>query len=281
MWGGDASWGGQGEGAYTSWGDTILDVILPFQSLGGYNPDMAAFHHPRFFDPEHGLARLPWKSAGPVELLNKVEPKDGATPIAEAHIGDTHYPWIAWWESGKGRVVGEAQVFGSHGTTNRMYNEWKWYQDYLIYLVYFGAGKPIPVDIERAHRIREEINTHMDKSALLISLLEFIEKFGASTVKLYEELEEVNQIELQAEEYYRMDDYDSASDVFEDVHRAWMELNARAIEMKKNALLWVYIIEWITVTAASMIAGSFLWLVMVRRKLYREIGTTRVGELGD
>jgi len=281
MWGGDASWGGGGEGSYTSWGDTMLDEILPFESLGGYNPDNAAFQRPHFFDQTHELARLPWKAAGPVELLNKVEPKIGATPVAEATIGDTHYPWISWWEQGKGRVVGEAQVFGSHGTTNRMLNEWTWYQDFIIYLIYFNAGKPVPGDLERAHRIREEINTHLDKASLLVSLLEFVERFGASTVKLYDELEEINLLELQAEEFYRMDDYDSAAGVFEEIHAAWMELNARAIRAKENALTWVYIIEWFTVTAAAMIAGSFLWFVMVRRRLYREIGTTRMGISGD
>jgi hypothetical protein len=157
-----------------------------------------------------------------------------------------------------------------------MLNEWDWYQDYIIYLIYFGAGKPIPGDLERAHRIREEINTHLDKASLLVSLLEFVENFGASTVKLYEELEEINQLELRAEEFYRMDDYDSASNVFDEIHLAWMELNAKAIRAKQNALTWVYIIEWFTVTATAMIAGSFLWFVMIRRRLYREIGTTRI-----
>ena len=162
-----------------------------------------------------------------------------------------------------------------------MYNEWDWYQDFVIYLVYFGTGKPVPDDILRAHRIREEINTHLDKSSLIISLLEFVEKFGASTVTLYDELEEIDQLKLRAEEFYRMDDYDSASEVFDEIHMAWMELNARAIRVKGNALAWVYVIEWFTVTAASLIAGSFLWLVMVRRRLYRETGTTRMGDSGS
>ncbi len=280
MWGGDASWGGGGEGWYKSWGDTIVDRILPFVSLGGYNPPVAAFHHP-YIDPEHPLVRLPWKSAGPVELLNKVEPKIGAQLIGEAYFGKTRYPWIAWWTSGRGKVVGETQVFGSMGTTNRMYNEWKWYQDFLIYLVYFGADKPIPSDIYRAHRIRQEINIHLDRASLLVSLLEFIERFGASTIRLYEELEAINAIEKEAEEYYRQDDYDSASEVFERIHLAWNELNGKAIKVKKNALLWVYLIEWFSVTGVAMVAGTFLWFVMVRRRLYKEIGTTRMTELGD
>ena len=283
MWGGDASWGGLGDGNYKSWGDTVLDQVLPFNSLGGYNPPRPAFNKPRFLDPTNGLTRLPWGSAGHVELLNKVTPKPGAILLAEAVGASATYPWIAWWESGKGRVLGETQVFGSAGggtATLYMCNEWDWYQDFLIYLVYFGAGKPIPDSPERAHRLREEINIHREKRGLLISLLEFIEKFGASTVRLQEELEDMEQLERMAEDSYLRDDYDTASDLFDDLQRTWVALNAKAIKAKENALLWVYVIEWFTVTAAGMIAGSFLWLVMVRRRLYREIATTRMGRGG-
>jgi hypothetical protein len=278
MWGGDASWGGGGEGDYTSWGETILDVVLPFESIGNYNPPYASTQYPRFRDPQHPLARLPWEAAGPVELLNKVEPKQGATLVAEAIKGTISFPWIAWWTSGEGRVLGETQVFGSMGTTNKMLNDWEWYQDFLIYLVYFNAGKPIPPDVYRAHRLREEINTHLAKGSLLISLLEFIEKFGASTVRLYEEFEAINLEEARAEEFYRQDDYDSAAEVFEEVHLMWNELNGRAIQVKEHALLWVYLIEWLSVTSVALIAGSFLWMVMIRRRLYREAGTTRIRE---
>jgi len=276
MWGGDASWGGHGEGSYVSWGETMLDVILPFESLEGYNPPQAAFQLPRFIDPDHPLARLPWKEAGPVELLNKVKVKVGATLVAEAVGPGKQFPWIAWWISGKGKVVGETQVFGSMGTTNRMLQQWRWYQDFLIYLVYFGADKPIPQDIYRAHRIREEINTHMEKASTLTCLIEFVEKFGASASRLYADLDAINQKEKEAEEFYRLDDYDSAAHAFEEVHQSWNRLNADAIRMKEKALVWVYAIEWSAVSGVALVCGSSLWYLMVRRKLYRQVATTRI-----
>ena len=276
MMGGDASWGGGWEGGtyYMSWGDTMLDAILPFKSLEGTNPSYAGLHRPSFRN-DHPLSRLPWKEARFVELLNKVEPKPGATLIAEAVGRDIRYPWIAAWDVGKGRSVGETQIFGSKGTSNYMFYEWDWYQDFVIFLTYIGAGKPIPEDIYRAHRIREEINLHLEKNILLISLLEFIEKFGASTVRLYEELDAINLRAKDAEEHYRKDDYDAASDVFEEVHRAFNELNVRAIKAKQNALTWIYIVEWFTVSGAALISGVFIWMLMVKRKLYREVGVTR------
>jgi len=167
------------------------------------------------------------------------------------------------------------------GTTNRMLQEWRWYQDFLIYLVYFGADKPIPQDIYRAHRIREEINTHLDKASMLVSLIEFVEKFGASATRLYADLDAINQREREAEEFYRLDDYDGAAEVFEEIHLSWNQLNAKAVKMKEKALAWVYIIEWSVVSGVALASGSSLWYLMVKRRMYKEVATTRMQVRGS
>lgn len=278
MWGGDASWGGRGEGSYTSWGDTILDQILPFTSLRGYNPDRAARHSPNFLDPKHPLNQLPWESAGPIELLNKVSPRQGATMVATAVGQGNEYPWIGWWESGEGIVLGETQVFDSAGAEGRMWRDWDWYQDFLIYLTYMSVGKPLPGDLLKAHRIREEISTHLFKSSMLISLLEFIERFGANTLELYDMLEDLDDLHEVAKEHYRIDEYDEASQVFERIHDSWNEINVRAAEVKRSALIWVYAVEWSAVTGAGLVSGVFLWLLLTRRKYYREVESTRMSK---
>jgi uncharacterized membrane protein len=279
MMGGDASWGGGWEGAnyYQSWGETTLDEILPFVSLEGTNPSAAAPQRPEFAEG-HPLSRLPWREARFVELLNKVKPKQGSTLIAEAVRRDVRYPWIATWKIGEGRTVGETQIFGSKDTSNFMLFEWEWYQDFVIFLTYLGANKPIPADVYRAHRMREEINLHLEKNSLLISLFEFIEKFGASTVDLYTELDAINARADDAKDYYRRDDYDTASEIFEEVHAAIDELNGKAIEAKENALTWVYIIEWFSVSGVGLTSGVVVWMLMVRRWLYRVPGTTRAAQ---
>lgn len=80
--------------------------------------------------------------------------------------------------------------------------EWDWYPDFLIYLAYFAADKEIPADLYRTHRLREEINTRIAKASMLVSLLEFVERFGANTAGLYRELDTVEEVEGQAEELY-------------------------------------------------------------------------------
>ena len=49
-----------------------------------------------------------------------------------------------------------------------------------------------------------------------------------------------------------------------------------AIQAKDNALFWIFVIEWFVVTGTSMVAGALLWSLMVRRRLYREVGETRL-----
>ena len=279
MWGGDASWGGGGEGSYYSWGETILDDILPFECYPGYNPDEAGILRPFFVDRQNPLAQLPWKDAGPVELLNKVEPKMGARPIAKAIGPGTEYAWMAWWMQEKGKVLGDAQAFFSRGSMDRMYREWEWFPDFLVYKVYFGVGKPVPADLLRAHRLRREINGYLERVSLLVSLFEFADSLGANTRILYRNLDEINAREKLAEGYYRRDDYESCAAIFAKIHGELEELELKAVRVKQATLLWVYTIEWLVVSGTSLTAGTVVWALMIRRRFYKEAGTTRASSL--
>ncbi len=279
MWGGDASWGGEEGGFYLSWGDTMMEVILPFECIPRFTHSAARAHKIRFLEEGNRLANLPWSGAGPVELMNEVEAREGTVVVAEAYLPGFANPWIGYWRYGEGKVTGETQIFGSRGTTNRMM-EWDWFQDFLIYLTYLAADKEIPADLYRAHRIREEINTHIAKASMLISLLEFVEGFGASTLALYQDLERIEEVEKWAEQLYVEDDYDGAAAVFEEVHEMWTEVNVEAARLKRQSLFWVYVIEWTLTTGVLIISGFLLWTLMVRRRLYREARTTRMLRVG-
>ncbi len=123
--------------------------------------------------------------------------------------------------------------------------------------------------------MREQINTHRSRESLFVGLLEFVDKFGGKTTQLYKEMEAIDKKEKKAEEYYRMHDYDSADRVFQEIAKAWEELDAKAIRVKNRALMWVYLVEWFSVTAVVLVTAVALWLVMIRRRLYREVQTTR------
>ena len=54
------------------------------------------------------------------------------------------------------------------------------------------------------------------------------------------------------------------------------EIEEDAIELKNRALLWVYVIEWLAVTGTGMVCAFVLWSIMVRRRLFKEVRTTRL-----
>ena len=49
-----------------------------------------------------------------------------------------------------------------------------------------------------------------------------------------------------------------------------------ALEAKDAALFWVFVTEWLVVTASGMICGVVVWALMVRRRFYREVEVTRL-----
>jgi len=39
--------------------------------------------------------------------------------------------------------------------------------------------------------------------------------------------------------------------------------------------LWIYLVEWLAVTATMMISGIAVWSLMIRRRYFKEVRSTR------
>jgi len=71
-------------------------------------------------------------------------------------------------------------------------------------------------------------------------------------------MEAMDDEEKRAEDYFRMDDYGSAEEAFQEIAGAWEGLNAKAIRVKNRALMWVYLVEWFSVAGVALVAGVTL-----------------------
>ena len=60
-------------------------------------------------------------------------------------------------------------------------------------------------------------------------------------------------------------------EAFEGVRR----VSDESVAMKEKALFWIYMVEWSTVTGTCVFTGFVVWTLMVRKRLYREVSTTR------
>jgi len=276
MWGGDASYGGGGEGFYLSWGDTFLGPLLPVECLGGYNYEVATPQKVEFTDTDSPLARLPWGSCPPVELNNKVRLRPGAHQVAEVVYGEARWPYIFDWRWGEGFVVGETQVVHSRSTLNLMINNWEYFPDFVTYLAYYGAGREIPLDIMLVKRVRSQIQGHYAGRSTVLSVLEFAEMFGADVTRAYAQVSRIDEAHSESEELFILEDYDACSLALESVEDMWRQLSTGAIRLKDRALRWVYLVEYLSISAIAMVSAFCLWTLMVRRKLYRETAATKL-----
>ncbi len=53
-------------------------------------------------------------------------------------------------------------------------------------------------------------------------------------------------------------------------------MEGESVRIRRRALMWIYLTEWLVVTGTAMFCGFVLWTLMVKRRLYREIETTKL-----
>jgi len=147
--------------------------------------------------------------------------------------------------------------------------------DIVANLIWFATGRQLPEDPIKVHQYRRLVYDFNIQRMLLLSLLDFAEKFGANPAKQYSRLERVDEVGRNAAGLYLESDYDGAYDVMKEAMSQLKDLDESAAKLKDRALMWVYLVEWSVTTAVLLVAGVVLWTLMVRRALYREVAATK------
>ena len=183
------------------------------------------------------------------------------------------HPAVTFRNSGLGALV---QI--GHGWDNipspTLYN-WGYCQDYAYNLVYGTTQQVIPEDLELVRKARSLITSAADKKAMVFAILEFAEQFGANTQPISQEIGEAAERSIEGQLHYINGDYELAAAVYQEVLDDFDELEAEALNLKDRALVWVYLIEWLSVSGTCMISGFVLYSLMIKRKAFHEVETTR------
>ncbi len=151
----------------------------------------------------------------------------------------------------------------------------KYAMDVFMNVILYSTGRELPGDIIIIHGIRERYRVYSQYVSYLNSIIEFVEKFDANTARLVEEIDQIDETRLRSNEEYMEQRYD---DAFQTIGAAIADmggLEEKAIKLKDRALFWIYVVEWLAVMGTMMLCGTVVWTLMVRRRFYREIGTTR------
>ncbi len=275
--GGSAMYGGRDQ--YASW-DTcsIVEIYavsfapreIYFIETGRNAPVKLA---PVEKDNEY-VSSIPWDTAPPINyMIHIVQTKQGAHTLLKLDIPAAH-PALSSWDYGNGRATN--LIFDWYPWRLEPFQKWTYYIDFAGNLIYYSAGVAVPQDLEMVHRLRQLLADYMERRTLLISLLGFVEKFGARVGSVERGLARLDSEYARSQQLYRSQDWEGAQDLLQEVMSQMSKLDDDALKLKDRALMWIYVSEWLAVTATLSVCGFVLWTLMVQRRLYGEVGVTRL-----
>jgi hypothetical protein len=206
---------------------------------------------------------------------NEVIAKQGTDLIAELrdYLGVWTNPYWVSWDPGEGRAFIQAGDWTPAGGTVQM--RWPYYADYVVNLMTYISRNPVPTDLDLMHKIRGMYIEYRSLKSYFYSIMDFAERLGANMNPVFEVLTEIEGKYEESVDAYIDQDYTSAEDMLEASIQDLNDASALAFKLKDQVMLWIFVIEWLTVTATITIAGSVLWTLMIRRRLYEEIESTR------
>jgi hypothetical protein len=103
-----------------------------------------------------------------------------------------------------------------------------------------------------------------------------VEKFGGSGYGLNQLVVEIQEERGEAVDLYVEADLDGGLAAFASVLEMVDDAMVEAIRVRDQAAFWIFLTEWAVVSGTSMMAGVLVWVLMVRRRLYREVEITRL-----
>jgi len=147
--------------------------------------------------------------------------------------------------------------------------------DIISNIIWFSTGRDLPPDPIRVHELRTNLFNFRLRRSVLINLVDFAEKFGANPTQIYARLGDVDEKIKESEELYLDWQFNSAAEIVDLATDELLALEGQASDLKDRALMWIHLLEWLVTLGVSLMAGTVLWSMMVKRKFYREVGTTR------
>ncbi len=268
---------------YGSAQSSMLERVIPHEMSAGFN-SWAWGHRfyrvsftrglPPVFTPfiELGLENVRAYGCG------QLTPRQGTTIWGD--MIPFRWPWMLSWEyGGDGGMCWAAADDLDHPFWERTtygFSENKYPVDILANIITHTVGGELPEDILVPIRIRRELFEYNHLRSLFVTILEFVEKFGADTGTLYDELLRVDGgIVSEAKNSYMMGEYEEALSGIRLGNEEVEILVDKALRARERALLWIFVVEWLAVSGTTMLSGFALWTLMVKRRMYKEVGTSR------
>lgn len=262
--------------SYHPWSETSIGRLLPTEDIAG-TWDESVFQRLVIDRPDHELmSSVPWESGDPalgggIWHHNRVTVKLGADQLAHVVPGSGREdPLMVTW-----RIQAGPRTFALTSESCRL-PLWTYAYDYVGNLMIYLDERPVPQDVDLVHAARSKMLETRIRRSLLAALLDFCESFGANTHNMMSRLEKMDEAIASATPRYLELRFDDMMETYRHVGEILEEAEEEAVKLKNRTLLWVYLIEWLAVSGTATVCGFLLWSLMLRRRLYREVQTTRL-----
>ncbi len=277
MAGGPQSFGGYEPWGHPSWEGSPIDDILPVNCLRDWKHEDKVY---RLVVPEehedHPLVRnIPWRYL-PLFCRNRVQERQGSVVVGRSDNYPPNSPILVYSEMGEG--MSEAFVFDWGGNGPKEFHRSEYAPIILSNMIYWIARVEIPEDMGMLLSLRTRLTKYFSMRRYVLSVIDFAEKFGANMNKANQALTESGEDRDAIIDLYVNGEYETSLSTLDAALEKLDEVTTLAMDAKDQALLWVYIIEWFTVTGTAMSTGVIVWTLMVKRAAYREVGVTRFDE---
>jgi len=265
------------EGGYPSWLPTEVADVLPCDMIP--TPPRFSGGYVRITDwNDDFIKSLPFKTLGSYGVFsgsNNILTRANAKCIADlVHTTLGSSPFLIWWDIGEGRSI--AQSADWTPAAGNVFMRWRYYGDYAINMVLFLAGHKLPEDLDVVYLVRRRMRETSDALSALYSMVDMVEKFGGSGAEVTKMIMEIQAKRAEGIDSYLEAQLDEALGTFATVLDMCDDAMKAALKARDAAAFWIFATEWCAVAGTSMLAGVALWLLMVRRRLYREVALTKL-----
>ncbi len=259
-----------------SWTETTVAEILPASTDTDRGYKYGSFRLRISDEDEELMKALPWESSPPLANLDMQIPKEGSEvwAVMEEPTESIDWPLMTFWELNEGSVLCFASKFPNG--VMPWSNDWPIFSQAMIYLAYRTSGRRLPEEHLLFQNMMSIFTEYQRTDSILISTLAFVEGFGGNMKTLYHRMDQLSGIKAQANEAYLGEDYEKCLQLMEEARTEQDRILDESVKAKDNALLWIYVTEWCVVTAAFLISGTVLWSMMVKKKLYVKVRSSRL-----
>ena len=142
-------------------------------------------------------------------------------------------------------------------------------------MAFYSFDRPLPTDIELVHEVRSQFELYRQARLMIIGTMDFAEKVGANVRKVEDALGDLEEVRKLAEDDYVSGEYQDSMETLNKAMKQADDVLALAFKVKDRAMLYIYMVQWLVTTGTFLLAGSVVYTLMIRRRLYRVVDTTR------